>query len=196
MNAVSFTRMADGTRADYQMLDALERDFAAKLPDRIIEGLLALENSLPGYQITRLEHSLQTASRAEADGADIELIVAALVHDLGDDFAPFNHSQLAASIIRPYVRAEVTWIIEMHGLFQMQFYANHLDLPTDGHLAYKDHPWFDACTRFCRDWDQTSFDPAYKSKPLEHFAPMVREIFTREPFDPAIVGEKAVQTQV
>jgi len=109
------------------------------------------------------------------------------LHDLGDDLAPVNHSQLAASILRPYVRKQVYWIVKMHGLFQMPYYAKHLDLPTDGHLEFADHPWFDSCTQFCRDWDQMSFDPNYKSLPLEHFEPMVREIFMREPFDPSIV---------
>lgn len=188
MDAVSFTQMKDGTRADYAFLEKLESDYVANLPDRIMDALRGLESTLQGYQVTRLEHSLQTATRAEADGADIEMIVAALVHDIGDDLSPYNHSQLAASIIRPYVRAEVTWVIEMHGLFQMQFYAHHLDEPNDQHLRHKDHPWFESCQRFCEIWDQASFDPAYESKPLEYFEPMVREVFTRKPFDPEIVG--------
>jgi predicted HD phosphohydrolase len=192
MDVVSFRRMEEGTVADYALLDRLERKHAAKLPERIMAALGELEHSLEGYRVTRLEHSLQAASRAEADGADIEMIVAALIHDLGDDLSPYNHSQLAASIIRPYVREEVTWTVEMHGLFQMQFYGDKVGLPTDQHLRYSDHPYFESCMRFCRDWDQAAFDPDYPSKPLAHFEPMVREIFTRPPFDPAILKERAV----
>ena len=115
---VSFIRMEDGTKEDYALLDRLEKAYIGALPQRILSALENLQDSLGGYQVTRLEHSLQTATRAEEDGADIELIVAALIHDIGDDLAPENHSQMAAAIIRPYVRAEVTWILEHHGIFQ------------------------------------------------------------------------------
>ena len=110
--------MDEGSVEDYALLHSLETDYVKGLPDRIINALLRLDDTLGGYQVTRLQHSLQSATRAEADGADIELIVAALIHDIGDELAPENHSQMAASIIRPYVRAEVTWILEMHGVFQ------------------------------------------------------------------------------
>ena len=185
---VSFTRMDEGTVQDYEILDKFEKQHIKALPDRLLEALANLENSLAGYKLSRLEHSLQSATRAEDDGADIELIVAALIHDLGDDLAPENHSQLAATIIRPYVRAEVTWVVHMHGLFQMQFYGQQMGLPTDGHLAYKDHPWFDSCQRFCDDWDQQAFDPDYPTRTLAHFEPLLRQVFSRSPFDPDIVG--------
>ena len=119
MEQVGFRRMDEGTAEDYALLDKLEHQFVEGLPDRVMAALQGLQNSLAGYQLDRLQHSLQSATRAEVDGADIELIVAALIHDLGDDLAPLNHSQLAAAIIRPYVREEVTWIIEHHGVFQL-----------------------------------------------------------------------------
>ena len=191
MGTVSFTRMEDGTADDYALLDRLERRHAAELPDRLLAALRGLEHSLEGYKVTRLEHSLQAATRAEADGADIELIVAALIHDLGDDLSPYNHAQLAASIIRPYVREEVTWAVDMHGLFQMQFYGDKVGQPTDGHKRYAGHPYYETCMRFCRDWDQAAFDPDFRSKPLDHFEPMLREVFSRPAFDPAILRERA-----
>ena len=92
MQHVSFIRMDEGTAEDYAFLNALEDEFVVALPDRLLAALTSLEDSLAGYQINRLEHSLQSATRAEADGADIELIVGALIHDLGDDLAPLNHS--------------------------------------------------------------------------------------------------------
>lgn len=191
MKSVEFKQMKDGTREEYAYLQELEHDYIRGLPDRLLVALGRLGDSLQGYQISRLEHSLQSASRAEDDGADIEMIVAALVHDIGDELAPENHSQLAASVLRPYVRAEVTWVVEMHGLFQMQYYARHYGKDDKGHLAYRDHPWFDSCQRFCELYDQASFDPAYPTKPLSHFEPMLREVFGRSPFDPAVLKELA-----
>ena len=113
----------------------------------------------------------------EHDSADIELIVAALVHDLGDDLAPENHSQMAAAIIRPYVREEVTWIIEHHGVFQMFYYGDAAGLNKNERERYRDHEWFDSCEQFCRDWDQMAFDPDYPTKPLSYFEPMLRTVF-------------------
>lgn len=181
-NKVSFIQMKDGTQEEYVFLQKLEHAYIRELPDRLLTALERLGGSLQGYQISRLDHSLQSASRAEDDGADIEMIVAALVHDLGDELAPDNHSQFAASLLKPYVRPEVTWVVEMHGLFQMQYYAHHYGNSATGHLAYKDHPWFDSCQRFCERYDQAAFDPAYPTRPLSYFAPMLREVFSRKPF--------------
>lgn len=189
MKQVAFTQMKDGTAEEYQFLQALEHDYIRALPDRLITALEGLGDSLQGYQISRLEHSLQSATRAEADGADIDMVVAALVHDIGDVLAPENHSQMAAAILRPFVRAEVTWVIEMHGLFQMKYYAHHYGNNPDGYLAYADHKWFDSCARFCELYDQAAFDPAYPTKPLSYFAPMLREVFGRKAFDAGVVQE-------
>jgi predicted HD phosphohydrolase len=189
MNTVDFVQMKDGTAQEYHFLHGLETDYIRALPDRLLLALERLGDSLQGYKVSRQAHSLQSATLAEADGADIETIVAALIHDLGDELAPENHSQLAAAIIRPYVRAEVTWIIEMHGLFQMKYYAHHYGRDPNGYLAYKDHPWFDACCRFCERYDQAAFDPATPTKPLSYFEPMLREVFGRPAFDPAILKE-------
>ena len=188
MDSVRFRRMDEGTAEDYALLDKLEHQFVDSLPDRLLDALNGLQNSLAGYQIDRLQHSLQSATRAEADGADIELIVAALIHDLGDDLAPHNHSQLAAAIIRPYVREEVTWIIEHHGVFQMFYYGDAAGLNKDERERYRGHEWFDSCERFCRDWDQMAFDPDYPTKPLSYFEPMLRTVFSRPAFDPAIIS--------
>src|SRR5690606_6798746 len=127
--------------------------FATLLPDRILGCLRGLANSLGGYRIDRLQHSLQTATRAENDGADEEMIVAALIHDLGDELAPYNHSQYAASIIRPYVRPEVTWVINYHGLFQNYYYIHFLGGDPNERDIYKDHPYYQSCVNFCEDWD-------------------------------------------
>ena len=190
MQQVSFRRMDEGTPADYALLNRLEDEFVAALPERILAALRQLEKSLAGYQISRLEHSLQSATRAERDGADVEMIVGALIHDLGDDLAPLQHSQLAAAIIRPYVRGEVTWVIEHHGVFQMYYYGDAMGVNKNAREIYRGYKWFNSCEKFCERWDQMSFDPDYASYPLAYFEPMVREIFSRPPFDPRIVGDE------
>lgn len=188
---VSFLQMKDGTREDYLLLDQSERDFATGLPVRVMEALAKLDHSLDGYKISRLEHSLQTATRAEADGADEEMVVAALIHDIGDELAPYNHAEIAAGLIRPYVRAEVTWVIEQHGIFQMYYYAHHLGGNRNARDRFRDHQWYASCDRFCERWDQAAFDPDYATKPLSYWEPLVREIFGRKAHDPRYVKSVA-----
>jgi predicted HD phosphohydrolase len=188
---VSFRQMKDGTRDDYLLLDEFERAFTRALPQRILAALRRLDHSFDGYPVSRLGHSLQTATRALADGADDELVLAALVHDLGDELAPCNHAEIAAAIVRPYVRAEVSWIVEQHGLFQTYYYAHHLGGDRLQRERLRGHRWYEACAAFCERWDQASFDPAYPSRPLEYFVPLVERIFGREAHDPRYVGSPA-----
>ncbi len=188
MKVVRFLRMEDGSREDYEFLDRCERTYVRALPDRVLAALQKLDQSLQGYAVSRLEHSLQAATRALRDGADDELIVAALIHDLGDDLSPYNHAEVAAGIIRPYVRREVTWIVEQHGLFQTYYYAHHSGRDRNGREQFRDHPWYQACKDFCAKWDQCSFDPQYPSEPLSTFEPRLREIFSRPAHDPRHVG--------
>jgi predicted HD phosphohydrolase len=185
---VSFRRMEDGTREDYELLDRSEREYAVHLPDSILASMQKLDHSLYGYPVSRLEHSLQTATRALRDGADDELVVAALIHDIGDELAPYNHTEIAAGIIRPYVRPEVTWIVEHHGLFQNYYYVHHLGGNRNARDKFRDHPWFQACKDFCANWDQCSFDPDYQWEPLSTFEPLVRRIFTRPAHDARYVA--------
>jgi predicted HD phosphohydrolase len=187
MQKVSFRRMEDGTREDYELLDQSERDYARQLPDRVLTSLRNLDHSLAGYPVSRLEHSLQTATRARLGGADGELVVAALIHDIGDELAPYNHAEFAAAVIRPYVRPEVAWIVEQHGLFQTYYYVHHKGGDRHARDRFRDHPWYGACRAFCADWDQCSFDPHYQWQSLSAFEPLVREIFSRPPHDPRYV---------
>ncbi len=180
---VSFTRMEDGTREDYELLERSEREYARFLPERLFAALGKLDHSLSGYPVTRLTHSLQTATRALRDGADDDLMVAALLHDIGDELAPYNHQEIAAAIIRPYVRAEVTWIVEHHALFQNYYYVHHLGGNRHARERFRDHPWYQSCKDFCANWDQNSFDPAYPTEPLATFEPVVRRVLARPPHD-------------
>ena len=181
MNKVKFTEMKYGSKEDYELLSKFEKEFADKLPDRLLEALLNLGDSMDGYQVSRLEHSLQSATRAERDGANEEMIVATLLHDIGDSLAPFNHSQLVASVLRPYVSEKVYWIMLHHGLFQEYYYAHHIGRDRNARDQFKDHQYYQDAVDFCERWDQKSFDPEYESFPLDHFEPMVRNIFSKEP---------------
>lgn len=185
---VSFRQMKDGTKEDYVLLDESEKRYALGLADRVLESLGGLDHSLEGYPVSRLGHSLQAATRALRDGADEEMIVAALLHDMGDELAPYNHADIAAAILRPYVRPEVTWIVAQHGLFQSYYYVHHLGGDRNARERLRDHPWYPACEHFCAAWDQSSFDPDYPSEPLATFEPMVRRIFARPPHDPRYVA--------
>ena len=126
MKKVKFTQMKDGTKEDYELLSKYEEKFSKDLPDRVLEALKNLDSSVDGYQVTRLEHSLQSATRAEKDGADEEMVVATLIHDIGDNLAPHNHSQLVAAVLRPYVSEKIYWIMLHHGIFQEYYYAHHI----------------------------------------------------------------------
>ena len=181
---VSFTQMKDGTKEDYALLAEKEHAFIVMTADRILDELRRHgETTLEGYRITRLTHGLQSATRAMRDGADIDWIVGALLHDIGDGLAPQNHDRFSAEVIRPFVRWDVAWVVEHHGIFQMIYYAHHYGWDENARDQFKDHPCFDSCAAFCERWDQASFDPNYDTKPLETFEPMVREVFARKAYD-------------
>ena len=182
MKKVSFTEMKNGTKEDYLFLDKHEKDFADKTAERIIKFMEGLTETLEGYQVSRLEHSLQSATRAYNNKESEEMIVAALLHDIGDELAPMNHSEYAAAILKPYVSKKTHWIMLKHGEFQMYYYAHHLGADRNKRDKYKNHKYYDDCLKFCELWDQSSFDPNYKSLKLKDFEPIIRKIFSRKPY--------------
>ena len=182
MEKVKFKQMKDGTKEEYLLLDKYEKKYIEGTADRIINFMSGLSNTLEGYKITRLEHSLQAATRAYKNGEDEEMVVATLLHDIGDDLAPMNHSQYAASILRPYVSERTYWIIQHHGLFQTYYSAPHLGGDRNARDKFKDHEHYQATINFCENYDQSSFDPNYKSMSLDEFSPMVRRIFSKTPY--------------
>ena len=181
MKTVSFTRMRDGTVAEYAFLEEHEIAYAKQLPHRIESQLQKLDQSLSGYRVSRLEHSLQSATRAYRDGQSTDYVVTALVHDIGDELAPYNHSELAAAIIRPYVSEKLYWIVKTHGVFQMYYYGEQTGLDKHARDRFRDHPWFSDAVEFCEKYDENCFDPDYDSEALSFFLPLINEVFTREP---------------
>ena len=182
MNKVKFTEMKHGTKEDYLLLDKHEKKYIEQTANRILKFMSGLTATLEGYQVSRLEHSLQSATKAFKAGEDEEIVVAALLHDIGDELAPLNHSEYAAAVLKPYVSEKTHWIIEKHGEFQMYYYAHHLGGDKNKREKYKDHKYYQDTINFCEKYDQNSFDPNYKSFSLEFFKPIVKKIFSRKPY--------------
>lgn len=176
---VSFTAMEEGTAEEYAFLDELEARYKANLPEQLILALEKLEHSLSGYQISRLGHCLQAATRAYRADESLEWVMAALLHDIGDELAPYSHSEMAAAILRPFVSDEVYWIVKHHGVFQMYYYAHHSGGNRNARDIFQDHQYYDAAVRFCHEYDQNCFDPEYKSESLDFFRPMLESFFAR-----------------
>ena len=182
MKEVKFKQMKDGDKEDYLILKEFEDKYIEGTAPRIIQTLKHLDASLGGYQVSRLEHSLQTASRALRDQASEEMIVASLLHDIGDELAPHNHSEFAAAILKPFVSKKTCWIIEKHGIFQMYYYTHHLGGNKNEREKFKGHKYYEDTINFCEKWDQKSFDPNFKSLDLKDFKPYVKKIFGRDPY--------------
>lgn len=183
MKTVSFTKMEDGTQEEYAFLDELEVEYCKGLTDRLLNAMRALETSLSGYKISRLQHCLQGATRAYRAGESDEMIIAVLLHDIGDELAPHSHSEMAAAILRPYVPGKLYWIVKHHGVFQMYYYAHHCGGDRNTREIYKDHEWYQDAIDFCANYDQNCFDPEYDSEPLEFFEPILRRVVAKPRFD-------------
>jgi len=169
--------MEQGTAEDYAFLDQHEQQYIAELPQRLIEALLKLQHSLQGYQLSVLEHSLQSATRAHRAGEHEQLVVAALLHDVGDELAPHSHSEMVAAILRPFVSEEIYWVIKHHGLFQQYYYAHHRGGDRNARDRYQKHRYYQATVNFCHHYDQNCFDPDYTWESLEFFRPMLQRVF-------------------
>jgi predicted HD phosphohydrolase len=146
---------------------------------RTADAMLALLKQGSGhfvFEADHLTHQLQTATRAARAGADDELVLTALFHDVAETFAPLTHAAVAAEMLRPYVRGELYHVLRTHQDFQGRYYNEYLGLRADAYLAHADEPWFGLALTFSDEWDQASFDPAFPTEPLEHFEPMVRRL--------------------
>jgi predicted HD phosphohydrolase len=180
---VAFTRMDEGTFEEYQLLDRRFRSHAEGFADEVLAMLQKLGGDTIGYQIDRLQHSLQTATRAQRDGADDETVVAALLHDIGDTLAPYNHADIAAAILRPYVSQATHWLVSKHAVFQGYYYWHHYGQDRNAREKYRGHPCFERTAEFCERWDQRAFDPGYDTLPLAAFEPMVHRLFARPRYE-------------
>lgn len=174
---MSFTRMDQGKTEDWMTIGKAVTQRQSTMPTIIKAMLAQLEEQVDGFAVNQLEHGLQTATRAERDGASEEMIVAALCHDIGKTISVENHPAIAAEILKPYVSRETYEIIRTHQDFQGRHYYALIGKDPEARSQYENEPWFDQARRFTDEWDQTAFDPDYDTLPLAHFEPMIERIF-------------------
>jgi predicted HD phosphohydrolase len=174
-----FSAMTEGTAEDWAIISRDYMAFAGGLADRVLGHLKLLDGDFGGFPIDRLQHSLQTATRAHRDGRDEAYVTMALLHDIGDTLGTFNHPEVAAAIIKPFVPEEVHWICENHGAFQGYYYFHYVGMDRDVRENFRGHEHFAACAHFCEKYDQAAFDPDYDTLPLEFFEPMLRRVMAR-----------------
>ncbi len=172
-----FTNMVEGTQEDWAIIQKSAMSFNKGLAGRVIEHLKILDGDFGGFPVDRLEHSVQTATRAWRDGRDEEYTVCALLHDIGDTLGSMNHPDVAAAILKPFVNEANLWMVANHGVFQGYYFFHYLGLDRNLRDNFKGHEYFDHCAEFCHKYDQAAFDPDYKSEPLEFFIPMVEKLF-------------------
>lgn len=172
-----FRAMTEGTQEDWAIIASEFGPFAVQGGKRILDHLRLLEGDCGGFPVDRLTHSLQTATRAHRDGRDEEYVVCALLHDIGDTLGAFNHPDIAAAIVKPFVSEANHWMVERHGIFQGYYFFHYLGMNRDMREAFRGHPHFQHTAEFCEKYDQSAFDPAYDTMPLSAFEPMVMRLF-------------------
>jgi predicted HD phosphohydrolase len=170
----TFKSFEESTAEDWAKITPQLNVTQSLVPERVISLMQALRTDHGGFPVDRLEHSLQTATRAERDGRDEEYVLCALLHDIGDTLSPFNHPSIAADILKPFVSPANHWMVEKHGIFQGYYFWHHIGLDRDTREQYRGQEYFDYTEEFCAKYDQTAFDPDYRSAPLEHFEPLIR----------------------
>ena len=175
-DTATFTDMQQSTAEDWQKIGAEFKRFSRKLPDRVLAHLRLLDGDYGGFPVDRLTHSLQTATRALRDGQDEEYIVCALLHDIGDTLGSFNHPDIAAAILKPFVSEENFSMIEKHGIFQGYYFFHHLGMDRNLRDRFAGQATYDQTLAFCEKYDAPSFDPAYDTLPLATFEPMLRRV--------------------
>jgi predicted HD phosphohydrolase len=174
-----FRAMVEGTQEDWAAIAGHFVPFAADVATRVLDHLKLLDGDFGGFPVDRLTHSLQTATRAHRDGRGETYVVMALLHDIGDTLGSYNHPDVAAAIVKPFVTEEEHWICANHGAFQGYYYFHYLGMDRNARDAFRDNPHFAACEEFCAKYDQAAFDPDYASEPLDFFEPMVRRVMVR-----------------
>ena len=174
-----FTHMQDGTQEDWAIIAADFSAYARQLPGRILAHLRLLEGDFGGFPVDRLTHSLQTASRAWHDGRDEEYVVCALLHDIGDTLGSYNHPDIAAAILKPFVSDENHWMVQHHGIFQGHYFFHHIGLDRNLRDNFKAHPSYERTAEFCELYDNPAFDPKAETLPIEEFTPMLRRLMAQ-----------------
>ena len=172
-----FRAMTEGTQEDWMTIASHFMPFAANGGARILDHLRLLEGDYGGFPVDRLEHCLQTATRAYRDGRDEEYVVCALLHDIGDTLGAYNHPEIASAILKPFVSEQNHWMVDKHGIFQGYYFFHYLGMDRDMRDQFRGHEHYQHTAEFCEKYDQCAFDASYESMPLEAFEPMVMKLF-------------------
>lgn len=172
-----FRRMEESTAADWKIIRDELMPYCRELPDRVLSHLRELAGDFGGFAVDRLTHLLQTATLALRDGRDEEYVVCALIHDIGDRLGTYNHADIAAAILKPFVAEENRWMVEKHALFQAYYFFHHLGMDRNLRDQFRSHPCFERTAEFCDLYDNPAFDPTRAALPLSEFEPMVRRVF-------------------
>lgn len=175
----AFTRFDECSKDDADIILEQYTEFAQGVADRVLDHLRLLDGDFGGFNVDRLEHSLQTATRALRDGRDEEYVVCALLHDIGDTLGTYDHGGLAAAILKPFVSEANHWMLQNHPVFQGYYYFDHLGGNKDARDKFADHPHYEHTREFVERYDMPAFDSEYNSLTLEDFAPMVRRVMSK-----------------
>lgn len=174
-----FTRMDESTREDWALIVPEAMQMARGLPDRVLAHLRLLDGDFGGFPVDRLTHSLQAATLAHADGRDEEYVCCALLHDIGDTLGSFNHPDIAAAILKPFVSEANLWMIQQHGIFQGHNFFHHIGLDRDLREQFRGHPHFERTAEFVALYDNPAFDPEAEALPLAFFEPLLRRLMAQ-----------------
>jgi predicted HD phosphohydrolase len=174
----TFTKFEESTQDDWSIIMTEIVKTQANAAENIITQMRMLAHDRGGFPVTRLEHSLQTATRAEKDGRDEEYVLCALVHDIGDTLAPYNHQDIGAAIVKPFVSPANYWMVAHHGIFQGYYFWHYIGADRNARDAYRDSEYYDLTEEFCAKYDQTAFDADYVSNPLSYYEPLLQKFFS------------------
>ncbi len=175
----TFTSIEHSTAEDWAIIATDFLRYAHDLPKRIVAHLKLLDGDFGGFPVDRLRHSLLTATLAMKDGRDDEYIACALLHDIGDTLGTFNHPDIAAAILKPFVSEENHWMVEKHGIFQGYYFFHHIGMDRHMREQFRDHPHFQRTAEFCEKYDGRAFDPKADYYPLEAFEPVLARVFEK-----------------
>ena len=188
VKSAKFRSFEESTKADWDIIIGRIGETQAMVPANIVHQLKLLSDDEAGYPVTRLEHCLQTATRAERDGRDEEYVLCALLHDIGDALSPYNHEQIAAAILKPFVSEANHFMVAHHGIFQGFYFWHHIGMDQDARLAYRSSPYFEYTAEFCAKYDGVSFAKDYRSEPLEHYVPLINSFFGSRDFTSSLLS--------
>ena len=175
--SATFGAMTEATPLDWQIIAAHNRVFANDVAKRVIDHLCLLDGDCGGFAVDRLEHSVQTATRAYRANKSEEYVVCSLLHDIGDTLGSYNHPDIAVAVLKPFVSDDHLWMVEKHGIFQGYNFFHHLGLDRDMRDQFLGHRAYDLTVEFCQEFDQPAFDPSYGSMQLSEFIPAVEAVF-------------------